>query len=617
MSIASLYPSINPSLLLDFANSKVLDPRITFTRTTTATYYDGVTTAKAEENLLTYSQEFDNAAWSKALVTITSNATTAPDGTSTADLAVANTTNGDHSVVQSFTFPADTTLTISCYMKAAGYDYGVIRHYSAGNGDVWASFNLSTGAVDSNSSGVTASITSVGSSWYRCVMTKTYSSATSGNSYGIRVANAGGIGTPFAGNGTSGIYIWGAQLEQRSSATAYTATTSQAITNYIPVLQTASAGQARFDHNPTTGESLGLLIEEARTNSITYSSDFSNAAWTKLGVTITSNTIVAPDGTLTGDKVVPSVSQTYNQNYSSLTLLTGTNYAISCYAKKGEYSYLNLALIYNASNYAGAQFDLNAGSVLYTRASGFGYSVVSTSIAPVGNGWYRCVVVATSGLTGIYPNVVASNSLWTSGYPDIAITADGFSGVYIWGAQLETGSFATSYIPTVALSVTRNADAASMTGTNFSSWFNNGEGTVYFEAQPMYVGAGVSGLNAIAWDGSVNNLISAGQNGGMGQATAADFYIATNNVTQTYVSSTSISTSSAFKIVGAYEFNNSSAYLNATIMGSLDTSCTIPVVNQLKIDGNLGYTNRANGWVRKLSYYPQRLSATNLAALTT
>ena len=100
MSIASLYPSINPSLLLDFANSKVLDPRITFTRTTTATYYDGVTTAVAEQNLLTYSQEFDNAAWSKTSGSVTANADNAPDGTSTADLFTPSAS--DARIQQSF-----------------------------------------------------------------------------------------------------------------------------------------------------------------------------------------------------------------------------------------------------------------------------------------------------------------------------------------------------------------------------------------------------------------------------------------------------------------------------------------------------------------------------------
>ena len=80
MSISSLYPTTRPSLVLDFANTKQLDPRITFARPTTATYYDGKTVAKAEENLLKYSQEFNNAAWTKQNATVTANSIAAPDG---------------------------------------------------------------------------------------------------------------------------------------------------------------------------------------------------------------------------------------------------------------------------------------------------------------------------------------------------------------------------------------------------------------------------------------------------------------------------------------------------------------------------------------------------------
>jgi hypothetical protein len=89
MAISNLYPISCPSLNLDFANVKFLDPRITFTRASSARYYNGVTTAKAEENLLLYSQEFDNAAWTKTNTTATANATTAPDGTTTADTLTA------------------------------------------------------------------------------------------------------------------------------------------------------------------------------------------------------------------------------------------------------------------------------------------------------------------------------------------------------------------------------------------------------------------------------------------------------------------------------------------------------------------------------------------------
>ena len=84
MTIQQNYPSTKPALLLDFANTKKLDPRITFTRASTATYYDGKTNAKAEENLLVRSQEFDNAIWAKTTTTVTTNSFVAPDTTASA-----------------------------------------------------------------------------------------------------------------------------------------------------------------------------------------------------------------------------------------------------------------------------------------------------------------------------------------------------------------------------------------------------------------------------------------------------------------------------------------------------------------------------------------------------
>ena len=121
MTASALYPNLRPSLLLDFANSRQLDPRITFIRSTTATYYDGVTTAKAEENLFQYSQELDNAYWSKFLGTFSANSTTAPDGTSTADTF----TEGSGSVLPCFyrnagAKQANEVFALSIYAKANG-----------------------------------------------------------------------------------------------------------------------------------------------------------------------------------------------------------------------------------------------------------------------------------------------------------------------------------------------------------------------------------------------------------------------------------------------------------------------------------------------------------------
>ena len=277
MSIASLYPSINPSLLLDFANVKRLDPRITFTRTTTATYYDGVTTAKAEENLLTNSAAF--TPFTTTGSSLTANSTTAPDGTSTAYTLTEDTANSTHRLNWGSP-PSGSAGALSVYAKAnsAGRYLYISTYTTAAR---IAIFDLSgAGTVTQSNASSTATITSIGNGWYRCSVsvneTVTYLE------FGLSNATTGSTTTAptYTGNGSS-MYIWGPQFELRNAVTAYTATTTQAITNYIPVLQTASSGQARFDHNPTTGESLGLLIEEARTNVCLYSEDFSDAGWTK------------------------------------------------------------------------------------------------------------------------------------------------------------------------------------------------------------------------------------------------------------------------------------------------------------------------------------------------
>jgi hypothetical protein len=238
MAIETLYPAIRPSLDLNFAGSKTLDPRITFSRASAATYYDGKTVAKAEENLLQYSQDFDNGLWAKGDSTIAANTDTAPDGTVTADTLTAASTvfaNGGRVIQDKSTLPAGT-YTLSVWIKR-----------KSGTGKVGISlFNTETAAA------MTA--LAVTDSWQRFSITSVVSSSSTFFPRVIlEVAN-------------DSIAIWGVQLEQRSQATAYTPTTTQPITNYIPVLQTAAANVARFDHNPITGESLGLLIEEQRTN---------------------------------------------------------------------------------------------------------------------------------------------------------------------------------------------------------------------------------------------------------------------------------------------------------------------------------------------------------------
>jgi hypothetical protein len=372
--------------------------------------------------------------------------------------------------------------------------------------------------------------------------------------------------------------------------------------NQKGVLQTASANVARFDHNPVTGESLGLLVEEQRTNLFQRSEEFDNAYWQKIRTSITANTIIAPDGALTGDKLVEN-TDTNSHFLAKVETTTNTNpLTWSVYAKAGERPNLSFA-VREATTFtrnASALFDLSAGTVGAVSTAG-GTSAASATITAVGNGWYRCTLTCTLGGTDTNSQVLwqLNNGVATS------YTGDGYSGIYIWGAQLEAGAFPTSYIPTVASQVTRSTDNASMTGANFSDWYRQDEGTVYVEAQAPE-----------ATLGYVFHLFS---------------QVGTNRYFLTKVSTTSM----RFTV-----FNGATlASLNKTIDAEsikyavgieldnyalvkdgdtpvLDTSALILKPDTLQIGANNASAAQINGHIRKLSYYPQRLTDTQLQAIT-
>lgn len=597
MSIIANFPGIKPSLNLDFTNTKRLDPRITFDRASTATYYGGKTVAKAEENLLVYSQDFDNAEWFKQASTVISNSITAPDGTVTADTLAGDGSNNSHLVRLTSGSASSSGYTVSVFAKSNTNNYLQIAF--AGDPDVFANYNLSSGSVGATNGAVTASIQSVGNGWYRCIMGTTSTTAT----YPYFALALTESDTRLVTNTlTTSVYIWGAQLEQRAQATAYTLTTSQPITNYIPVLQTAAAGVARFDHNPVTGESLGLLIEEQRTNLLTYSEGFSNAVWFKEGATVSANTVVAPDGTLTGDKIVESSTKAYHAVYTIVTV-SSTNYTYSAYAKKGERNLLNIRIGGVINKYA--IIDLTTGAKIE------GSLDVVTS--PVGNGWFRVstAILASSGIFATNLAPVASDYT-VNAQGQTVYQGDGYSGIYIWGAQLEQGVFPTSYIKTEVSQVTRAADSASMTGVNFSSWYRQDEGTLFTEALSF-------GLNSDAQ--SYPAAITAGGD-------VYDYFaINSNNLLESIrlVVSGYSTSSAAFYFAGSKTSYNKSALSAKTndfagaVNGSTaqtDVSGTMPKPDRMAIGSRTTTLGRGNIRIKKIAYYPKRLSNTELQALT-
>lgn len=604
--------SIRPSLLLDFANTKRLDPRITFTRASTAVYYDGVTTAKAEENLLTYSSDLSISPWTSVFSTITGNSATSPDGTTTAATitATATTSYRDIEQLKVSAIAANTPTTVSAYIKAGTYNFAtLINECAAATAWVACTVNLSTGVITNTGAGATgtytsSSITSIGNGWYRVSLTGSTTSVF--NKIKIALASSA---TPTYGNyandswtavGTESILAWGAQLEQRSAVTAYTPTTTQAITNYTPVLKTAVSGEARFDSNPTTGESLGLLIEESRTNLLTRSEEF--ASWSQINGSTSSNVIVAPDGTLTADKFVANTVNGQHRLEQTLSLTSGTTYTISAYAKAAECSRIELRA---ANDVADASFDLSTGTVSGVT-SGSNATMVS-----VGNGWYRCSITGTATTTGS-----AVNARINVFSPAGATTWSGndWNGLFIWGAQLEAGSFATSYIPTVASQVTRAADAAVMTGAHFSSWYNLGEGGFLAAYSRNSDKAAGNQIPFMVSDGTGNNIIaiSDGANG-----VSDRVLVVANGATQMNTGSVNYTANQLIIRSIAYKVDDFATSANGAAVVT-DTSALVPVVNQLSI-GYASYfgASRVNGHIRKLAYYPKRLTNAELQGLTT
>jgi hypothetical protein len=608
MSIQSLYPSIAPSLNLDFANAKTLDPRIGFTRASEGRVYDGKTFAKAEENLLLRSQDFTTT-WSYVGATATANTTAAPDGTTTADTLAETATTETHFTTA--TAVATGVLTFSVFAKPnAGTPFLTIglnrdaTHYCSATFDLGLGTNTLTQAAG-NYTGASATITAASQGFFRCTLTVTTDGTTlvriGLNNTGTPTSLNRGFGATYLGVVTNSIFLWGAQLEQRASVTAYTPTTTQPITNYIPVLQTAAANVARFDHNPVTGESLGLLIEEQRTNLLLRSEEFDDAYWNKVRATITANTIVAPSGMLTADKVVENTELGSHYTARSIAYTSGTTYTLSVYAKAAEKSVISMGLPGGAftSNRV-VIANLSAGTISTTGTP------EGSGIQSVGNGWYRVWVTHTATSTASVTTVVAGlGNSYIESY-----TGDGFSGICIWGAQLEAGSFPTSYIPTEASQATRNADAASMTGANFSSWYRADEGSLYFEGGiPSNYSAGFQVLYSLN-DTTVNNNIQPAVNAAgdvinvemkVGNSVVAGFYPAY--------------TSGAAKLVFAYKVNDVNFALNS-VSGTTDTTATVPVVSQLNFGTNQSGGNVLNGHIRKLAYYPQRLTNSQLTAIT-
>ena len=240
----------------------------------------------------------------------------------------------------------------------------------------------------------------------------------------------------------------------------------------------ASNNTPRFDHDPTTGESLGLLIEESRTNILGLSSDLTDNNgndWDAVNGTIAVNQTTAPDGTTTAASFTASAGNAEHSVVFAELVPTG-DVTASVWVKSNTYSIVSFVL-YGEAN-STVSYNISTETV-YNQGS----NVSRATITEYPNGWYR--ISATM-------NCTVSNSRAYRLYASTGnFNAGGSESFYYWGPQVESGDFETSYIPTYVsnTSVTRAADIAKITGTNFSDFYNQTEGTV-FSSHQQYSGQG-------------------------------------------------------------------------------------------------------------------------------
>jgi len=396
---------------------------------------------------------------------------------------------------------------------------------------------------------------------------------------------------------------------------SFTRASSATFFDQLGVLQTAASGAARFTYDPATLQPQGLLIEEQRTNSIRNNTMQGAVAGTpgtpptNWVLAATTNGIaqeIFSVGTQNGIAYVDikiSGTATATSSHTPISFDSFTQIVASSGQAWSGASYFSI-VGGSTSNFTLLVFRLRQGT-----AAGAFVASTDTNIANYSgnlNGNRQTVVLSSAAATT--ERIAPLVQIGYNNGAAIDIT------LRIGLPQLELGAFATSVIPTTTTALTRNADVATMTGTNFSGWYNASAGTVACDAQrsALISSSGFANLWAIS-DNSSNERFAA-FNTGSGQT--MDLAISDNGSSQgTLVAGGAITANSSIKTAFAYAVNDF-AWVRAAGTVQTDTSGTLPTVDRLYIGANAIGGGQWTGTISRLSYYPQRLSNAQLQALT-
>jgi len=329
------------------------------------------------------------------------------------------------------------------------------------------------------------------------------------------------------------------------------------------LIEEVANGQSRLNYPMIDGKVVGCphhILEPARTNLIGYSEDFSNSDWTKFNSSVIANSIISPDGTLNATKLTEDTSSSTHRIYDTIITSSGVVHTQSIFAKSGENGRF-LRIFRGSGTYNYAVFDLDNGTVF----SKGGSNIISAKIEKYPNGWYKC----SSTFTTQFSNIATYYGL-QNGSLDSYI-GDGTSSIYLWGAQLEAGSYPTSYIKSNSGSTTtRSAETAN--GSGDAATFNDSEGVLMAEIQSIadtgnsgsiYLGdGGISNrMQIVLHSGGLIKGFITGANGGVTSVTESNVknYDSFHKVSLTYNSTKTELWIDGFKLDsdnGDFSFNN-------------------------------------------------------------
>jgi len=589
----------------------------TVTRATSATRVNASGYIEsAKTNLLLRSEEFDNASWSKNATGINTsigtsgiqaNVAISPDGTQNADRV-------------NFNLQADLDVGLSQSYAAAtvGQVYNTSIYFKGEGTNIGKQIKVRIKRLSGGSLVLSDATITLTSDWVRFA-----SSAIT------LVASNSGVNVIVSSNDATDALIWGAQVEEGSSASEYIPTTTVARTRFagVTVDGTSAINIPRLDYFASGGVvgCPALLVEPSGSNACLQSENFLTT-WSPTNISVTTGTtaaFTAPDGTTNADLLTASASGSA-RIIQSFSFVSGTTYTYSAFAKAGS-GFFGLTLE-NGGVASGAAviWNLNTVAIAVSGTAGAGYTLQSQGIEDYGNGWYRCRMTVLLGRT-VAGNMRANTSDGTMS--STVIQSASGNTVYIWGAQIETGSVATSYIPTTTAAVTRNADVISVSGA-VSGSIGQTVGTIYCEfaffgtptsrSGPIYLRqAGLRGLsiNFAPSDSPAGIRFSSRNNGG---ETAINIVSGALQIGTYY--KIAIGYDASGTAAGGSQASGVVAYVNGvqTAIGAFRVPDAAGLTEFRMYGANAGSdVEEFNGRIRAAALYTTRLTNAQLAALTT